>query len=185
MSRSLISKISFRGRIAVLVSACALAAAGAMALIGSATSNAAPSDGVSGCSNATLRGAYTNSGISWSGAGSSLAPTSYADFTWFDGNDNGPGGTGTGGGVATVVATDSSGNSSIPFGDFSSDSATYKINSNCTGTVTTEIGPVTSTSDIFVSPDGSTFTEVQTAVNGSPAGAGAFAVTNRRVSRTP
>lgn len=164
MSRSLISRISLRGRVAVVVSACALCVAGAMALVGSANSSAAQSGStLTRCSDASLNGTYTNSGISWS-TGSSPAATAYADFSQFDGHG---GSTGT----ATVVS-----GGTVVFGPFASDTGSYTINPDCTGTLEVKIGTSTAEFDLYVSPSGSLYTEVQT----SPASE--FAVTSTRVS---
>jgi hypothetical protein len=93
MSRSLISRIRPRRRITVLASACvALAAAGALLLVG--TASAAPSAAAGttpSCSNATLNGTYTFGYISWSISNGQSTPASEAGFDTFNGRGTGVG----------------------------------------------------------------------------------------------
>jgi hypothetical protein len=106
-------------RIAVLASACSLAAVGALALIGTARAD----DAEARCSNATLKGTYDFSDIDWSISERGRAtPVAKAGLSTFNGD-----GTGTG-----VITVNSNG---VLVADNEATSSTYSINTNCTGTV--------------------------------------------------
>lgn len=155
MSRSRIRRISLRGRIAVMVSAGALATGGAIALIGSATSSAAQSAGTSStCSNATLNGTYLESSYAWlqlSGPSGPWTPVSTSSTnTYNNGNETG---------TASFVAGTS-------ISSFVPTKGTYRIKPDCTGTLTVTSGTGSSAStslyDLYVNPAGSSFEQVET-----------------------
>ena len=74
-------------RIAVLASACGLATVGALALI--ETARADDAETRHSCSNATLKGTYAFSEISWSISATDLpTPVARAGMGTFDGNGN-------------------------------------------------------------------------------------------------
>jgi hypothetical protein len=106
-------------RIAVMASA--LAAVGTLALIGAARADDAESR--LSCSNATLKGTYAFSLVDWSISERGRAtPVAEAGFTTYNGD-------GTGTGVLTINSN------GVVVADNETDTSTYSINSNCTGTV--------------------------------------------------
>ena len=108
-------------RIAVLASTCCLATVGALALIG--TARADDAEARLSCSNATLTGTYDFARTIWSISANDLAtPVALAGFDTFDGD-----GTGTG-----VITINSNG---VVVADNETSTATYSINTDCTGTV--------------------------------------------------
>ena len=100
---------------------------------------------VAKCSKATLDGTYlfAHDGVDISGT--DQAPFAIAGMEKYDGN----------GKVKGVYSANSNGNVErhVSF------DATYTVKANCTGTVTS--GP-TQAQDVFIAPDGSMFTFVQT-----------------------
>ena len=108
-------------RIAVLASACGLATVGTLALIG--TARADEDEARLSCSNATLKGTYVHAETGWSiSAQGPTTPVATAGFDTFDGD-----GTGTG-----VITINSNG---VVVADNETSTATYSINTDCTGTV--------------------------------------------------
>jgi hypothetical protein len=97
------------------------------------------------CSKATLHGTYlfAHDGIVTGGAGK--GPFAVAGYDVFDGN----------GKVDTVFSANFSGQISRK----EHASSTYTVKADCTGTITSTEG---SQSDLFIAPDGSMFTFVQT-----------------------
>ena len=97
------------------------------------------------CDVGTLHGTYlgANDGVVTGGA--DKGPFAAAEFQWFDGNGNTEG----------VFSANYSRNitSKATF------SGTYTVNADCTGTVTLTDG---TQYDLFIDPDGSMFTWVQT-----------------------
>jgi hypothetical protein len=115
-------------RIAVLASACGLATVGTLALIG--TARAGDAEARLSCSNATLKGAYAFAETGWSiSAQGRATPVSRAGFNTYDGD-------GTGTGLLTIN------NNGVVVADHQTSTATYSINTDCTGTV------------VFIHPDG-------------------------------
>ena len=97
------------------------------------------------CSEATLDGRYLFAGDGGEIKGNDQLPFAYAGYDVYDGN----------GKVNQIFSANVDGkitrNESI--------SGTYTVNADCTGTVTTEGG---THYDLFIAPDGSMFTFVQT-----------------------
>ncbi|MGD0607509.1 MAG: hypothetical protein ABSA53_28490 [Streptosporangiaceae bacterium] len=149
MSRSRLSKLSPRGRLAVLGSVAILAAGGALALAGtaSASSTAAPSS--SSCRDATLHGTYSYGYEGWTVAKSGNSPTSTAGFDHFNG-------AGSSTGVTTFVANGVVENNNTP------DTSTYTLNADCSGTITFDIGGSLAHFNIYVSPSGNSFSVIET-----------------------
>jgi hypothetical protein len=149
MSRSILSKLSPRRRLAVLGSVGMLAAVGALALAGtaSASSTAAPSS--SSCSDATLDGTYSYGYEGWTVAKSGNSPTSTAGFDHFDG-------AGSSTGVTTFV------DNGVVENNNTADTSTYTLNANCSGTIVFNIGGSLAHFNIYVSPSGKSFSVIET-----------------------
>jgi hypothetical protein len=149
MSRSVLSKLSPRRRLAVLGSVGMLAAVGALALAGtaSASSTAAPSS--SSCSDATLHGTYSYGYEGWTVAKSGNSPTSTAGFDHFDG-------TGSSTGLTTFV------DNGVVENNNTADTSTYTLNANCSGTIVFNIGGSLAHFNIYVSPSGKSFSVIET-----------------------
>jgi hypothetical protein len=138
-------------RIAVLASACGLATVGALALIGTARADGAETP--LSCSKATLKGTYAFTVISWSiPADGPATPVARAGFDTFDGD-------GTGTGVLTIN------NNGVVVADHETETATYSINTDCTGTVVFSHAAIPGSFvhfNIYVSPSGNQFRVVAT-----------------------
>jgi hypothetical protein len=136
-------------RIAVLASACGLATVGALALIGTARADDAETR--HSCSNATLKGTYAFSEISWSISATDLpTPVARAGMGTFDGNGN-----------MTGVETINSNGVVVAANETAT--ATYSINTDCTGTVVFHRADGGSSHhNIYVSPSGNQFYRIAT-----------------------
>src|SRR5215472_10147546 len=135
-------------RIAVLASACGLATVGTLALIG--TARADDAEARLSCSNATLKGTYAHAETGWSiSAQGQATPVTTAGFDTFDGD-----GTGTG-----VITINSNG---VVVADNETSTATYSINTDCTGTVVFNEAGSLLHFNIYVSPSGNLFRLVGT-----------------------
>jgi hypothetical protein len=101
------------------------------------------------CSEATLRGTYL---VAYAGvdiSGNDQVPFAGAGYEVFDGNGN----------VNTVFSANFNGTVISPPQSLS---GTYTVNADCTGTSTYTFEGVTSHYDLFIAPDGSMLTWVQT-----------------------
>jgi hypothetical protein len=159
MSRSVISRIRPRRRIAVLASACVtLAAAGALLLTGTASASPSAATGTTlSCSNATLNGTYTFGYISWTIANGTSSPASEAGFDTFNGS-------GTGTGVITAVYDGVVAGINVP------DTSTYAINADCIGTLVFHSGSNVYHFTVYVSPSGNSFSLINTDAGNAVAG---------------
>jgi hypothetical protein len=166
MSRSVLPRIRPRRRITVLAAACvALAAAGALALFG--TASAAPSAATGtkpSCSNATLNGTYTFGYISWSISNGQSTPASEAGFDTFNGK-------GTSTGVITAAYN------GVVAGNNTPDTSTYTINADCIGTIVFDSAGSLFHFNVYVSPSGNSFSLISTDAGTAVAG------TETRVTR--
>jgi hypothetical protein len=136
-------------RIAVLVSAYGSATVGTLALIGTARADRA--EARLSCSNATLKGTYAFSFISWSISEQGRAtPVARAGFETYAG-------TGTGTGVITINSN------GVVVADNERNAATYSINADCTGKIayTRADGSVVHF-NIYLTPSGNEFRLVGT-----------------------
>jgi hypothetical protein len=100
------------------------------------------------CREATLHGTYV---VAYDGvdiSGNAQVPFAAAAYEYFDGNGN----------IETVYSSNFNGQteSKTPV------SATYTVKADCTGTSTYLFGSVEYKYDLFIAPDGSMFTWVQT-----------------------
>ena len=97
------------------------------------------------CDVGTLRGTYLGANDGTVTGGADKGPFAAAEFQWFDGNGN----------IEGVFSANYSRNitSKATF------SGTYTVNADCTGTATYAGGEQY---DLFIAPDGSMFTWVQT-----------------------
>ena len=159
MSRSVISRIRPRYRIAVLASACAAAAAAvALLLTGTASASSSAATGTTlPCSNATLNGTYSFGYISWTIANGASSPASEAGFDTFNGR-------GTGTGVITAVYDGVVAGINVP------DTSTYTINADCIGTLVFHSGSNTYHFTVYVSPSGNSFSLINTDAGNAVAG---------------
>ena len=159
MSRSLTSRIRPRRRITVLVSACvALAAAGALSLVGTASAAPGAAAGTTpSCSNATLNGTYTFGYISWQISNGKSSPASEAGFDTFNGK-------GTGTGVITAVYN------GVVAGSNTADTSTYTINADCIGTLVFHAAGSVFHFNVYVSPSGNSFSLISTDAGTAVAG---------------
>jgi hypothetical protein len=151
-------------RIAILASACGLATVGTLALIGTARADGA--EAPLSCSNATLKGTYAFSYISWSiSAQGRATPVAKAGFETYNG-------TGTGIGVVTINSN------GVIVGNNERNAATYSINADCTGKIayTRADGSIVHF-NIYLSPSGNQFHLVGTDTGSIQAS------TNTRVAR--
>lgn len=151
MSRAVISRIGARRRIAVLASACALATAGVLALIGTAsagTSTSAASGTTPLCSNATLHGTYTFAEDGWSVSGSTTTRFAFAGVERYDG--------------AGAVAGTVTGSQNGVITPATPNSGVYHINANCTGTAAFTNSGTTIHFDVYPAPSGASFTFAET-----------------------
>ena len=149
MSRSGISKIGPRRRIAVLASACALAGASALVLTGIAGGTAAASGPPSSCSNATLQGTYTFGYNGWLTQGGTREPFSASGFDYFNGR-------GASTGVVTSVVDGVVVNSNAP------DKSSYTINPDCTGTIVFSTAGQAAHFNVYVNPSGMSLKLIET-----------------------
>jgi hypothetical protein len=137
-------------RIAVLALACGLATVGTLAF---GTARADGAEAPLSCSNATLKGTYAYSVISWSiSAQGRATPVARAGFETFDGD-------GTGTGVLTIN------NNGVVVANHETNTATYSINTDCTGTVVFHHAKIPGSLvhfNIYVSPSGNQFRLVAT-----------------------
>ena len=167
MLRPVISKIGPRRRIAVLASACVLATAATLAVIGTASAGAATSGRTHrthSCRNATLKGTYTYGYNGSSVSGGVSTPVSSAGFDTFSGK-------GTSTGVTTFVSNGVVENNNTP------DTSTYSIGADCAGTIVFNIGGSLAHFNVYVSPSGDSFTLIETDAGSNIAG------TETRVTR--
>lgn len=134
-------------RIAITGVVAAAGTAGAVGLVGSAdatTSIARPSLPAS-CSAATLRGTYLFQGNGWSVSGGTAKPVAFAGADHFNGAGHFQ--------EKSTVSTNGVITGSSAY------TGTYKVAANCTGTFT--LGG-TFHFDLYTSPDGNAFTDVET-----------------------
>jgi hypothetical protein len=150
MSRSILSQIGPRRLVAVLVSTCALAAGGALALTGTASASGTPATPhFHACSDATLNGTYTYAyGGSLVTSGVS-APVATSGFDRFNG-------AGTSKGLTTFVDNGVVENNNTP------DTSAYKVHHNCTGTIVFNIAGSIAHFNIYLSPSGRSFSIIET-----------------------
>jgi hypothetical protein len=152
MSRSLMSMIGPRKRIAILASACAVATAGALALVGTTSAGAATS-AVSGatpsCSDASLNGTYTFGATGFSVSQGVSTPVSTGGIDHFNGAGNGTG-------LATFDAAGVVANSDSPV------TSTYTVNADCAGKVVFDVAGSLAHFNMYVSPSGDSFILVDT-----------------------
>src|SRR4030081_1182591 len=159
MSRSVILRIRPRRRITVLASPCvALAAAGALLFIGTASARPSAATGKThSCSNALLNGTYTFGYISWSISNGKSTPASEAGADTFNGK-------GTGTGVITAVYN------GVVAGNNTPDTSTYTINADCTGTIVFNSAGSLFHFNVYVSPSGNSFSLISTDAGTAVAG---------------
>ncbi|MBV8091819.1 MAG: hypothetical protein JO110_01030 [Acetobacteraceae bacterium] len=147
MLRSVLSKTGAGRSIALLPSACSLATAGTLALIG--TVSTAGIAAAHACSNATLRGTYTLAETGWSVSPGGAAPISLAGFDVYDG-------AGTGTGAVTVNAN------GVVIYDNTPVTSTYTISEDCTGTIVFNVAGNLIHFNVYVSPSGDQLRLVRT-----------------------
>jgi hypothetical protein len=122
-----------------------------------------------GCTEDTLRGTYLAAYDGVDIGGSAQAPFAAAELVWFDGK----------GDVRGIGSYNYNG-TITPKEEFR---GTYTVNADCTGTATYpgDPGEPDSTYDLFIAPDGSMFTFVQTSPTNSVASGVYQRVTRKRV----
>jgi hypothetical protein len=141
--------LSTKARVSVL-GAAALAGAGAIAAIATLPTAAAAATPTltPTCSNATLKGTYTFASDGWTVSGTGTTPFALAGTETYSG-------AGTAAGVVTISL-----NGVITPG--TPNTATYHINSDCTGTGAFTNSGVTTHFDLYLSPNGDYFRFVGT-----------------------
>jgi hypothetical protein len=150
MTRSALSKLSPRRRLAVLCSVCALAGGGALALAGTASASSnTPATSSSSCSDTTLHGTYSYGYEGWSVSKGTRTPSSTAGFDHFNG-------AGTSTGVTTFV------DNGVVVDNNTPDTSTYTLHADCAGKVVFNIGGSLAHFNIYVSPSGRSFTIIET-----------------------
>jgi hypothetical protein len=150
MLRSVRSKLGPRRRLAVLSSACALAAVGGgLALAGAASASGTPSASSSSCSDATLKGTYTYAYEGWSVAKGASTPSATAGFDRFNG-------AGSSTGVTTFV------DDGVVENNNTLVTSTYTLNANCVGTIVFDVAGAHVHGNIYVSPSGRSFRIIET-----------------------
>jgi hypothetical protein len=120
-----------------------------------------------GCTEATLRGTYLTAYDGVGTGGPEEGPFAAAELEWYDGKGN----------IRGVGSSNSNGTISSK-GKFS---GTYTVNADCTGTSTYPGDGFEYKYDLFIAPDGSMFTFVQTSPTESVASGVEQRVTRKRV----
>jgi hypothetical protein len=156
MSRSALLKSCSRRRLAVLASACALTAAGALTLAGTASASSKP-PAKAACSDATLHGTYSYGYDGWSVSQGAKTPSSTAGFDHFNG-------AGTSTGVTTYV------HNGVVVDNNTPDTSTYSVSAHCLGTVVFKVGGSLAHFNIYVNPSGRSFSVIETDPGSSVAG---------------
>ncbi|MGD0373782.1 MAG: hypothetical protein ABSB01_04255 [Streptosporangiaceae bacterium] len=139
-----------RRRTLVLASAGVAAAAGILAVVGTASAAAHPAARTSSsCSKATLKGAYIFYNDGWLVAGGKSKPFSIAGIDHFNG-------AGTGHGVSTFDVNGKVVNANSP------NASTYTIKADCIGKIVYDTAGSIGHFNMYVSPSGHFFSLVET-----------------------
>jgi hypothetical protein len=120
------------------------------------------------CSEDTLHGTYLTAYDGVGTAEPEMGPFAAAELEWYDGEGN----------IRGIGSSNLNGEVTSPPEQFS---GTYTVNADCTGTSTYPGDGFEYKYDLFIAPDGSMFTFVQTSPTGSVASGVERRVTRKRV----